>query len=532
MVLIVVLIILAILSLLGLAANRNTVVDTAIASNHAASLRAFHAAEAGAEYGFNRLRYLLPSTPIITAPTVAGFTFDTFSVAPQPPSTTAVLTGTWAGLTAVLTTYKITSTARENTSNATATVAVQVQDQLIPVFQFGIFYQNDLEMLPGANMTFTGGRIHTNSNLYMNPDGSATLSVDSKITSAHDIYHRRLDRSSPQNPVQIKDAGGTYRSMTIDSDTTNWASLSQSTWGGTVKSIDNGVTGLNLPEPTGTLDILGQGDGSMYQKSGLRILNGTARNKDGSAVDLRYHNSNYKNPDGTLKIDPGGDATHNVNPLATDTFYDQREQRNITVTELDVAKLQASTNAMAALNNPPSGEDPHVMYISSNDSVRLVNGSTLPDGGLTIASNRPVYVKGDYNVANKPAAVFGDALTVLSNAWDDTHGAQALSSRVASNTTVNAAFMTGNKNTAGSQYSGGVENLMRFLEDWSSKTMTYAGSLVCLWQSQYATGNWPGTGTVYNPPTRHWSYGIDMNHLPPGTPCVRNINRLMWRHVT
>ena len=540
-VLIVVLILLAILSLIGLAANRNAVVDTAIASNHAASLRAFHAAEAGTEYGFNRLRYLLPSTPIVTAPTIAGFTFDTFSVAAQPPSTTAVLTGTWAGLTAVLTTYNITSTARENTSNATATVTMQVQDQLIPVFQFGIFYQNDLEMLPGANMTFTGGRIHTNSNLYMNPDGSATLSVDSKITSANNIYHRREDRTSTQNPVQIKDAGGTYRSMTIDSDTANWATLSQSTspgpgWGGTVKSKDNGVTGLNLPEPTGTLDILGQGDGSMYQKSGLRILNGTATNKDGATVNLKYRDNNYKDSHGNLIWDPGttpGTSNPNVNPLTTtDTFYDQREQKTVTVAELDIAKLQNSTNAMAALNNPPSGQDAHVMYISSSDSVRLVNGSTLPDGGLTIASNRPVYVEGDYNVANKPAAVLGDALTVLSNAWDDTHGAQALSSRVASSTTVNAAFMTGNKNTTGSQYSGGVENLMRFLEDWSGKTMTYAGSLVCLWQSQYATGNWPGTGTVYNPPTRNWSYGIDMNHLPPGTPCVRNINRLMWRHVT
>ena len=240
-VLVVVLLIVAILSLLGLAANRNAITDTKISANHVASLRAFHAAEAGAEYGFNRLRYLLPSTPTISAPTMAGFTFDAFSVTPQPPSTTAVLTGTWAGLTARLTTYQIMATARENTSNATATVKVLVEDQLIPVFQFGIFYQNDLEMLPGANMTFTGGRIHTNSDLYMNPDGSATLSVDSKITSAHNIYHRRKDRVDSQRPVQIKDAGGTYRSMTIDSDTANWASLSQSTWGGTVKSIDHGV---------------------------------------------------------------------------------------------------------------------------------------------------------------------------------------------------------------------------------------------------------------------------------------------------
>jgi hypothetical protein len=532
-VLIVVLLIIAILSLIGIAANRNAVTDTAISANHVSSLRSFYVAEAGVEYGFNRLRYLLPTTPTISAPTIAGFTFPTFSVAPQGASVRSVLTGTFSGLTAFVRTYKITSEARENTSNATSTVAALVEDQLIPVFQFGIFYQNDLEMLPGANMTFTGGRIHTNSDLYLNPDGSATLSIDSTITSANNIYHKRKDRVDIQRPVQIKDAGGIYRSMTIDSDTANWASVSQSTWGGTVKSKDNGVTGLNLPEPTGTLDILGQGDGSMYQKSGLRILNGVANDKNGNVVDIRYFDPNYKNPNNSLKIDPGGDATHNVNPLAANTFYDQREQKNITVVELDVAKLQASPNAMTALNNPPAGEDPHVMYVSSNNqSVRLVNGATLPDGGLTVASNKPLYIKGDYNVANKPASVFGDAVTVLSTAWNDSNSALALSSRTASNTTVNAAVMTGNRNTAGSQYSGGVENLMRFLENWTGRTLTYAGSLVCLWESQYATGNWVYGAPVYTAPSRNWSYGIDMNHLPPGTPCVRDIKRLMWRHVT
>jgi hypothetical protein len=526
-VLVVVLLIMAILSLIGIAANRNAVTDTAISSNHVSSLRSFYAAEAGVEYGFNRLRYLLPSTPSISAPTIAGYTFDTFSVAPQGASVRSVLTGTFEGLTAFVRTYKITSRARENTSNAASTVAALVEDQLIPVFQFGIFYQNDLEMLPGANMTFTGGRIHTNSDLYLNPDGSATLSIDSKVTSANNIYHKRKDRVDIQRPVQIKDAASVYQSMNIDSDTANWASLSQTKWGGRVKNKDHGVRGLNLPEPTGTLDILGQGDGSMYRKSGLRILNGVAHDKDGNVVDLRYYDPNQHT------IDPGGTTALNVNPLATTTFYDQREQTNITAIEVNVAKLKASPNAMAALNNPPPGEDPHVMYVSSNNqSVRLVSGSVLPDGGLTIASDKPLYIKGDYNVANKPASVFGDAVTVLSNTWNDSNSALAISSRTASNTTVNAAVMTGNRNTAGSQYSGGVENLVRFLENWTGKNFTYAGSLVCLWESQYARGNWVYGAPVYTAPNRNWSYGIDMNNLPPGTPCVRDIKRLMWRHVT
>ena len=100
-------------------------------------------------------------------------------------------------------------------------------------------------------------------------------------------------------------------------------------------------------------------------------------------------------------------------------------------------------------------------------------------------------------------------MTVLSNSWSDANAAGSTSRLSAAvslpHTTVNAAIMAGNKDTVGTQYSGGVENFMRFLETWSGKTLTYAGSLTCLWQSQQATGNWPGTGTVYNPPTRNWA---------------------------
>ena len=85
---------------------------------------------------------------------------------------------------------------------------------------------------------------------------------------------------------------------------------------------------------------------------------------------------------------------------------------------------------------------------------------------------------------------------------------------------MNTAVMSGNRNTAGSQYSGGLENFMRFLENWSNVTYNYNGSLVCLWQSNQVQGAWPGTG-VYNPPKRNWSFSMAVNDLPPGTPRVR-----------
>ncbi len=152
-----------------------------------------------------------------------------------------------------------------------------------------------------------------------------------------------------------------------------------------------------------------------------------------------------------------------------------------------------------------------------------------------MASNNPVYIQGDYNDAtNSPAAVICDAITILSNDWVDTDSdVTNLDNRKASHTTVNAAIMAGNKNTVvdNNQYSGGVENFPRFLEDWGGTHFTYSGSLICLWESQQATGNWGYGSPVYRAPIRDWSYGIDANSLPPGTPRVRNIARSGWHQA-
>ena len=56
-------------------------------------------------------------------------------------------------------------------------------------------------------------------------------------------------------------------------------------------------------------------------------------------------------------------------------------------------------------------------------------------------------------------------------------------------------FMVGNKDTSGSQYSGGLENLIRFLENWSGVNFTYtAAPLSVSGRAQHANSNWPGNG--------------------------------------
>ena len=45
--------------------------------------------------------------------------------------------------------------------------------------------------------------------------------------------------------------------------------------------------------------------------------------------------------------------------------------------------------------------------------------------------------------------------------------------------------MAGIVETANNDYSGGVENFPRFLENWSGSTFTYNGSMVVLYLSQF-----------------------------------------------
>jgi hypothetical protein len=153
------------------------------------------------------------------------------------------------------------------------------------------------------------------------------------------------------------------------------------------------------------------------------------------------------------------------------------------------------------------------------------------DAGLTVASANPVYTLGDYNSTNKkPAAIMADAVTFLSGNWDDTKGSWSKSDRQAIATKVNASFLTGNVETTASDYSGGLENLPRFLEDWSGRNFTWRGSMVNLWTSTQATGTW--NGTYYSPPNRDWAYDTDLddpNKLPPETPVVRVFQSLGWK---
>ncbi len=263
-----------------------------------------------------------------------------------------------------------------------------------------------------------------------------------------------------------------------------------------------------------------------------------------------------------------------VGGSASNKFYDMRRGKWINVVDIDVGKLRTlieNDSAAAEWTNggntfSPATEWNGVVFVedanTSSGSIRLVNGRHLPNrpttandqaAGFTIATNVPMYVQGNYNAdgdipstaseirnyedGEAPAALAADAITILSNAWDDANSNDTnLSSREAAATEVSAALITGvvaTNKANNNRYSGGVENLPRFLETWSGVTLGYRGALIVLYESTHATEPW-GSSNVYSPPNRVWGYSkmFEENNGPPLGRGPRTFRRLTFRKLT
>ena len=127
-------------------------------------------------------------------------------------------------------------------------------------------------------------------------------------------------------------------------------------------------------------------------------------------------------------------------------------------------------------------------------------------------------------------AVAGDVVTYLSNNWNDPSSYGNVADRKAAATTVNLSMITGDAEPTSTNYGGGLENLARFIEDWRGNEFKVRGSMINLWRTQQARGDW-SYGSYYTAPTRNWSFDDDLSDptkLPPETPSIRIFQRKGW----
>jgi len=175
-------------------------------------------------------------------------------------------------------------------------------------------------------------------------------------------------------------------------------------------------------------------------------------------------------------------------------------------------------------------------------SARMYDEMWLPEswlfGAWIFQEGDPIFsVPGRYyNTVGdwRPASLAGDALTILSNSWDDDESDDnddSTSGEDATDTTIQAAILAGHTATPsyGSSNPGGqFENFPRFLEDWGSAEAEIVGSFISLWESQIADSDWDCCN-FYGPPTRDWRFDSrfeDPENFPPGTPVVGQILRI------
>jgi hypothetical protein len=230
----------------------------------------------------------------------------------------------------------------------------------------------------------------------------------------------------------------------------------------------------------------------------------------------------------------------------------------------------------------------HKMF---RNAVRLFNGENLQvtggtgklstTKGITIASENMVYIWGNYNTtginaapptgtsslndttsgyyyngSQIPTSIVCDAFFPLSKTFFDSETAMYpddLSKRPADNaatvaqeTSVRAAIIAGNNLSAlgatpdagnsgasESRLNGGMHNFPRFLENWTAR-WNFVGSMIPLYHSVQALGQYNANSTIYGAPIRNWAFDItftDPNRLPPGTPLFQHIEPTGFKQI-
>jgi len=529
---------------------------------------------------------------------------------------TQPLNSQYAGLYGEVQPVTITATATPIGQHFTvpATVSESIQFASIPLFQFAIFYNMDLEIDPGATMAIAGaiwsnGGIWTGStactlkntvsavgiatNTANDPfctgpqytgTGPSIYSLAGQPTSGNDRITMPIGTNNdpttiegiinvPPAPYTMNTAGAfttngqTYLANGADlyltnfPNGTNWGSL---TPGGTNLYYTNMVVyyqdALQTP-------YLAQIPYDFYimtnrKSSGIFFTNWV------SPILVPITNTPVNNV--TNVVYAGYSFVTNA------IFYDWREGYNggsgvnnnkgkaVQAVQIDVAKFNiwltnTAVNGGSTYNNQcqqPSHKSHPIdsIYVynavpltgTTLPAVRVVNGAILPSQtsakGFTVATAMPMYVWGNYNASNSfgsslgqnsttytwPAALMADAITILSTNWNDS---VTNKNPTPATTTVNAAMLEGIVRSTNGNYSGGLENFIRLLENWNSAVnLWYNGSIVVMFPSQYATNYW-NYGNYYTAAVRKWAFDTNFTQqakLPPLTPQAKGVIRATW----
>jgi len=455
-----------------------------------------------------------------------------------------ITSGTFKGMSGFRAPFVIHTTA---TAPGGAKTQIDAEAYLfqVPIFQFGVFYDGNLEIAPGPDMTVLGP-VHTNGSAYFR--SSNGLTFQGPITATGSIYHWHRPRADNKLRYQLTpQAPETFTPILTDYVDPMKSSTEPPAVDG-IRNVKQGSERLTLP----------------IGNAQPRELILPCNSSDAAALKLQKFDCLIPTRSSARFIYRGQALPRWIS--GPKVFFDRREDRWVKFWDFDVALALASNprDSIFYMNDPVVvNTDRGTKRSYMLNAFRLVNGATLARNASFVSGN-PVYILGDFNKANpagtcRPADISGtvddslkycnamiaaDAVTLLSprwtendfahrgmdgsleqsfanprwtvaRAWEDppftlsggsarfdgteyTYGFSDDYDATGYNPTIrlNAAILAGNKPTAqhhlvsgesdsafDSNYEGGWHNTLRFLEDLGGATVEFRGSFVCLWKA-------------------------------------------------
>jgi len=233
-----------------------------------------------------------------------------------------------------------------------------------------------------------------------------------------------------------------------------------------------------------------------------------------------------------------------------------------TSTSSGATTIQKGYNGMVYIydNTVNSDGTKNGVVLTNAQATPAVKDTTGSNMGFTVTSDNGLYLQGDYNTVTdtsgniNPAAIMADAVTVLSPGWTISESSGSVGNRYANKAagdlstsvynsmTINSAILTGNTPTTSNNNSGGVQNLIRYLEYWyqtpgsaQATTVTFNGAIGQLFSSKYFNGGYVKSGDAlalgldpvyYQPNTRNITFDSNLATTPPrGTPTTTDFTR-------
>jgi hypothetical protein len=171
-VLVLALFLIATLSLIGLAANRNIAIDTAIGANHVASIQSFYVAEAGLEIGAQQAISQLAGKDLKDFTSLLSTKIKKETPVNNGHFTVTILNNSDELNVAIDTDRIITIKSQGVTGGSTSTLAAVAKARLVPKLTGGITFVNDADLNVSGSSFLISGYDFRLSDIKTNPTGT------------------------------------------------------------------------------------------------------------------------------------------------------------------------------------------------------------------------------------------------------------------------------------------------------------------------------------------------------------------------